>query len=126
MLGPAMRRRMRLDRLRIRRLEAEAAGAVDRADQHLQQVQRARRLEAVGMGRDAAHGVKGHRPPDEAIMPLAVHVRPRLVDEDRLLEGDAGDLGGKPADGCGGNARLGGDGLRRILRIEIFFGQQLE
>ena len=66
MLGPAMRRRMRLDRLRIRRLEAEAARAVDRADQHLQHVQRARRLEAVGMGREAAHGVERHRPADKA------------------------------------------------------------
>ena len=98
MLGPAMRRRMRLDRLRIRRLEAKAAGAIDRADQHLQHVQRARRLEAVGMGRDAAHGMERHRPADEAVMPLAVHVGPGLVDEDRLVEGDAGDLGGKPAD----------------------------
>ena len=80
MLGPAMRRRMRLDRLRIGRLVAEAAGAVDRADQHLQHVQRARRLEAVGMGGDAAHGMERDRPADEAFMPLAVHVGPRLVD----------------------------------------------
>ena len=126
MLGPAMRRRMRLDRLRIGRLEAEAAGAIDRADQHLQHVQRARRLEAVGMGRDPAHGVERHRPADEAVMPLAVHVGPGLVDEDRLVEGDAGDLGGQPADRRGGNAGFGRDRLRRIFRIEIFFGQQLE
>ena len=38
------------DRLRIRRLEAEAAGHVDRAEQHLQEVERAAGLEAVGMG----------------------------------------------------------------------------
>ena len=117
---------MRLDRLRIRRLEAKAAGAVDRADQHLQQVQRPRRLEAVGMGGDAAHGVERHRTPDKALMLLAVHVGPRLVDEDRLVEGDARDLGGKPADGVGCNAGLGGDRFRRVFRIEIFFGEQLE
>ena len=126
MLGPAMRRRMRLDRLRIGRLEAEAAGAVDRADQHLQQMQRARRLEAVGMGRDAAHGVEGDRPADEAVMPLAVHVGPWLLDGDRLVEGDAGDLGGKPADRLGGDAGLGRDRLRRVFRVEISFGKQLE
>ena len=80
MLGPAMRRRMRLDRLRIGRLVAEAAGAIDGPDQHLQKVQRARRLEAVGMGRDAAHCMERNRPADEALMLLAIHVGPRLVD----------------------------------------------
>ena len=126
MLGPAVRRRMRLDRLRIGRLVAEAAGAIDGADQHLQQMQRARRLEAVGMGRDAAHGMERHRPADEALMAVAVHVGPWLVDADRLVEGDAGDFGGKAADRLGGDAGLGGDGFRRIFRVEIFFGEKLE
>jgi hypothetical protein len=40
------------DRPRVGRLEPEAAGAIDRSDQDLQHVQRARGLEAVGMGRD--------------------------------------------------------------------------
>ena len=118
MLGPAMRRRMRLDRLRIGRLEAEAAGAIDRADQHLQHMQRARRLEPVGMGRQAAHGMERHRPADEALVALAVHVGPWLLDDDRLVEGDAGDLGRKAADGGGGDAGLGRDRFRRV-----FFGR---
>jgi hypothetical protein len=44
--------------LGVGRLEAEAAGHLDRAQQDLQHMQRAAGLEAVGMGRDAAHGVE--------------------------------------------------------------------
>ena len=57
----AMRRRVRLHRLGVRRLEAEAAGHLDAAQKDLQNVQRAAGLEAVGMGADAAHGVKADR-----------------------------------------------------------------
>ena len=93
MLGPAVRRRMRLDRLGIRRFEAEPAGTIDRADQHLQHVKRACGLESVRMGRNPAHRVKRHRPSDEAVMPFAVHVGPGLRYLDRLFEGDAPDFG---------------------------------
>ncbi len=126
MLGLAVRPRMRLDGLRIGRLEAEAAGAVDRADQHLQHVQRACGLETVGMGRDAAHGVEGDRAADEMRVRLAAHVGPLLFDADRLVEGDAADLGGQAADRVGGDAGLGGDGVGCVALVEIGFGQKLE
>ena len=64
--------------------------------------------------------------PTKLSVPFAVHVGPRLVDRDRLLEGDAGDLGGEPADRRRRNAGFGCDRFRRVFRIEIFFGEQLE
>ena len=45
-----MRRRMCLDRLRVRRFQPVAAGGFQRPEQDLQQVQGTRRLEAVRMG----------------------------------------------------------------------------
>src|SRR5690606_23042364 len=47
MLRTAMRRGMRRNRFRIGWLEAEAAGTIHRAYQHLQEVQSPRRLEPV-------------------------------------------------------------------------------
>ena len=80
---PVRRRR----RPRERRLVAEAAGAIDRAEQDLQQVQHPAGLEAVGMRRDAAHGVHRHRPPDGLVVAAAGRVGPRHVERDLLLEG---------------------------------------
>ena len=111
---------VRLDRLRVRGFETEAARAIDRADQHLQQMQRTRCLEPVGMRRNTAHRMKGHGPPDKAIMRLAIHVRPWLVDDDGFVESDAGDFGGKATDHVNRDARLGGNSFGRILRVEIF------
>ena len=126
MLRLAVRARMRLERLGIRRLVAEAAGAIDRADQHLQHVQRARRLEAVGMGRDAAHGMEGDRTADECLVALAMHVGPGLVDLDRFVERHAADLGCKAADRGDIDADTVGDRFRRVLRVEIFLREKLE
>ena len=53
----------RRNRPRIRRLVAEAARRIDRAEQHLQKMQRAAGVEAVGMRRDAAHRVHRDRRP---------------------------------------------------------------
>ena len=82
-----MRRRMRLHRLGIWRLETEAAGAIDRADQHLQHVQRPRGLETVGMSRDAAHGVHGNRAALHGFVTAAGPVGPGNGQLDFLLEG---------------------------------------
>ena len=81
-----MRPGLSRNRARIGRLEAKTAGAIDRADQDLQQVQGARRLEAVGMSRDAAHGVERHRPADHALVALALHVGPGLLDDHLTIE----------------------------------------
>ena len=63
-------------RFRIRRLVAEAARRVDRAEQHLQEMQRAARVKAVRMRRDAAHRVHRDRAADHLRVLAAVRVGP--------------------------------------------------
>ena len=89
-------------------------------------MQCARRLEAVGMGGNPAHGMERHRPADEALVPLAMHVGPWLVEDNRLVEGDAGDLGSKTADHLGGDAGLRGDGFRARISDRDIFRQAVE
>ena len=60
------------------------------------------------------------------LVPLAVDVGPRLVDRDRLVEGDTPDLRGQTANHRGIDAGLRGDGLRRVSGVEVLFRQQLE
>ncbi len=111
---------------RERRLVAPAARRIDAAQQHLQQVQRAAGVKAVGMGRDAAHGVHGDRPADHALVAPAEAVGPRLLDDDLLLEGRLGQFRGDPADSRGVDAAGGRHLLGRIGRVEITFREQAE
>ena len=74
--------------LRKRRLEAKSAGAFDGAEQHLQQMDGAAGVEAVGMGGDAAHRVHRDRAADDLVVPAPGPVGPGDVEFDRLLEGD--------------------------------------
>ena len=92
---PVRRRR----RPRERRLVAEAAGAIDRAEQDLQEVQHPAGLEAVGMRRDAAHGVHRHRAADGLVVAAAGAVGPRNVERDLLLEGGVRQLARDAPDG---------------------------
>jgi len=123
--GMAMRRGMGARGLGIGWLEAKAAGHLDRAEQDLQDVQRARRLEAVGMGRDAAHGVKADRAARHGLMRLAAEIGPFVIEGDRLVKGDAGDFGGDAADLVWGHAATVRHRLGRVLRIEIALGHQV-
>ncbi len=111
---------------RERRLEAEAAGHVDGAEQHLQQMDGAAGVEAVGVGRDAAHGVHGDRPAAHRLVAAARPVGPGDRQLDRLLEGDMGELGGDPPDRRCGDAAALGDRIGRIAVVEIALGEQLE
>ena len=65
-------------------------GAVDGAQQDLQQMQRAAGLETVGVRGNAAHGVDRHRSADHALVALALEIGPRLFDNDFALEGSLG------------------------------------
>ena len=65
------------NRARERRLVAEAAGPVDGAEQRHQDRQRADGVEAVGMRRQAAHGVEGHRVAGDGVVLLAPGCRSR-------------------------------------------------
>ena len=109
--GTVRRRR----RARERRLVAEAAGAIDRAEQDLQQMQHPAGLEAVGMRRDAAHGVHRHRTPDGLLVAAAVGIGPRNVERDLLLERGMRQFAGNPPD------RLGRDRGRRRGPFGIVF-----
>ena len=107
--GAAWRRRSRLG---IRRLVAEAAGAIDRAEQDLQQVQDAAGVEAVGMGRDAAHGVHRRRGGRSSCRGARRSQSVQgMSSVDGFLEGRMGQLGGDAADRGGRDAGLAlGDG----------------
>ena len=82
--------RMRRHGFRIGRLEPHAARRLDRAQQDLQRVDRAGGLEAVGMGGNAPHPVHRHRSAHHLVVAMAPEIRPRLVDLDRFVKGDAG------------------------------------
>ena len=126
LVGPAERARPGRAGARVGRLVAPAARHIDAADQQLQHVQRAAGLEAVGVGRDAAHGVHRHRPAEEAGMLLAACIGPGLLDEHRPLERDMADLGGDPPDRLGRDAAALGHGFRRVARVAVALGQQRE
>ena len=124
--GPPGGLRARRRRLRERRLVAKAARHVDAAEQHLQQMQRAAGVEAVGMGRDAAHRMHADRPADHALVAAAPDVGPGDVERDRLAERGMGELGRDPADRGGRDAGLRCDRIGAVARIEIALGQQME
>ena len=107
-------------------LVTETTRAIDAAEQHLQHVQGAAGMEAVGMGGDAAHGMHGDGAADHLLVPPSGPVGPGYVEGDFLLEGGMGDLGSEPLDCRGIEASLFGNGIRRIGWVEIPFGQQFE
>ena len=121
-----VRRRVRLHRFRIGRLEAHAPRNLDRPQKDLQQVNGPAGLKPVGMGRDAAHGVHRHRAADHLVVLFALPVGPGLVDDNLFLEGRLRQLRRDPADRLDRHATSFGDGLRRVVRLQIFPGQQLE
>ena len=81
--------RVRLGRLGVGRLETKAAWNLDRPEQDLQDVQRAAGLEAIGMRRNSAHGMKAHGAANHLGVFLAFPVGPRLVDDDLFFKGHA-------------------------------------
>ena len=112
--------------LRERRLVAEAAGAIDRAQQHLQQMDGAAGLEAVGMRADAAHRVHGDRAADDLVVIAAGPIDPADRDLDRVVERGLRQLRRDAPDGRGRNAALLRHLLRRVALVEIARRHQLE
>ena len=113
-------------RLRIGRLEAEAAWRLDRSQQQLQHMQRTTGLEAVGMRRNPAHRMHRDRAADHLVMLFPFPVGPWLVDDHLAGEGRLGKVGGKLADARGTDADLRGHHFRRIIVGEIGVGHQHE
>ena len=89
-------------------------------------MQDARGVEAVGVGRDAAHGVHADRAADHLVVPAAVPVGPGDVEGDLLLEGGMRQLGGDAADGGCRHAGHRRDVLGRVVGSEKALGHQLE
>ena len=106
------------------RLVAEAAGAVDGAQQGHEHGERPYRLEAVGMGGQAAHGVEGDRVAGHRLVLLAPGIGPGNRQLDLVVARRHAHFLGQAADGRGGNA---GDVRRPLgrVRLDALF-QQLE
>ena len=92
--------------LRERRLVAEAARAIDRAQQHLQQMDGAAGLEAVGMRADAAHRMHGDRPADDLVVIAAGPIDPADWDLDRVVERRLRQFRRDAPDGRGAECRI--------------------
>ena len=118
--------RRRRNGFREGRLEAEAAGAFDGAEQHLQEVDRAACVEAVGMSGDAAHRVHRHGATDELVVLAAGPVRPFDIERDRLVESDVRQLGRDAADLVGVDPALRGDRVRAVATVHVALGDELE
>ena len=123
---PVVRLRLRGDRAGVGRLEAEAAGGLHRAEDQLQHMQRPAGLEAVGMRRDAAHGVDRDGPAQHGLVAGAAEIGPGPGQGDGAFEGDFGQLGGDAADRGGGDAAALGHCFGRMGRVEPGLCHELE
>ncbi len=94
---------------------AEAAGAVNRAQQGHQNRQGANGVKAIGVRRQAAHGVEGHRIALDALMLLPPPVRPGNRQFDFLVAGHHPHLMRDALDGGSGNAGNAFRPFRRAL-----------
>ena len=122
----AMRFGMRGGGFGVGWFEAKAAGGFDRAEQDLQDMQRPRRLEAVGMRRDTAHGVEADGAAGHGGVGSPTEVGPCAVQGDRVVEGGAGDFGGELADAGRGDAGGAGHGFGGVIIAEIPVGHVVQ
>jgi hypothetical protein len=111
----------RWDRAREGRFASEITGAIERAEQHLNQVQRAAGLKAVRVRADATHGVEGDGAADDFVVLVAVDVGPNAIEFDGFVEGDVGDLGRHAFDLVGGDAAAFGDGFGGVVFACVAF-----
>ena len=110
----------------VGRLEPEPARDFDGAQQDLQNMQRAAGLEAVGMGRNPAHGVEGHGPTRHCLVLFAAEVGPCVVKFKGFVKGDAGDFGGDRFDLAGFDTAAVSNHFGCILWIKVAFGHFME
>ena len=111
-----MRRRMREGGLWIGRLEAEAAGGLHAAEKDLKDMQRAGGLKPVRMRRNAPHGVEADRAAHHPLMPFTPEIGPGTVEDDGVVKGRMGNLGGKRADTVGRDPATRLHRLGRVVR----------
>jgi hypothetical protein len=89
-------------------------------------MQHAGSVEAIGVGRDTAHGVHADGTADRLVMAAAQPVGPWNVELDRFFEGSMRQLGGDALDGGGGDAGLLCHALGRVFVAEKPLGEELE
>ncbi len=111
---------------RVGRLETEATGHFDSAEDNLQGVQRATGLETVGVGRNPAHGVEGNRATRHRFMRLAAEVGPFVIQLERFFKRDARQFGGNRANAFCWDAAAVGDSLWRVFLAQIHLGHFVE
>ena len=106
----------RRDRLRdTATCSARTAGVSTAPSSICSRWMRAAGVEAVGVGRNAAHRVHRDRPADHLLVPAPGVVGPGLVELDRLVEGDVGELARR----CGGSSRRRRRSVPRPHRARI-------
>ncbi len=114
-----MRLRVRFGGFGVGRLEAEATGNFDGAEQDLQRVQGAAGLKAVGVGGNSAHGVEGHRAARHLFVGLAAEIGPLDVQFERFFKGDASDFIDDSADAPGRDAAALGHGFGGVFVAQV-------
>ena len=125
-LGAGRGFQRRRDVARERRLGAVAAGAVNRAQQHLQEVNRAAGVKAVRVRRNAAHRVHGHGAANELVVFAPGKVGPFALHLNGLAERDLRHFKREAFDDIGADAAHPGGVGGRVARVEVFFGEQRE
>ena len=113
-------------RLRIRRFVAPAARHIDRAEQYLQQMQRATGLKPVRVGRNAAHRMQRDRAASHRFVAPARPIGPRHGEFDFLVKCSARHLGREPPDCRRPYPASAGDALGRVAGVQIALGNKLE
>ena len=114
----------RRNRLGKRRARAKVAGAVQRSEQHLDEMERATGLKAIAVRRHAAHCIHRDRPPDHLVVLHTPGIGPGNRQLDGLLEGDLRHIEGDLFDLLGRHAAAIGHRLGRILVRQGALGHQ--
>ena len=83
-------------------------------------------LKPVGMGRNAAHGMKADRPATHFFMHLAFPVCPFLFNYNLFFKGGLCQLIGNGFNLAGRNTGSLGNRIRAVFIIQIFIGHQAE
>ena len=112
--------------LRVGGLVAKSTGAIDAAEQDLQNVNHSARMETIRVRRDSTHGVHADWATNGLCVMTAVGVNPWDVEAHFLVESCVCEFGCDTLDGFGINADNFSNGLGRIFRLKESFCQQLK
>jgi len=83
-------------------------------------------LKAIGVRRDATHGVERDRTTNDGIVDIAVDVCPHAREFDGFLERDVRNFSGDAADLFGGHTAAGGHVLWCVFIVCVAFTDEVE